>query len=341
MINIDVYETYYRNLTPSGLKVSKDGGSIRIDGFYTRKNKEMAKKRTLRQGDPVIYKDNLWYVSQRNGKVGIINMASGAWGSDYPFVSEDKIDKSKLADMYGNSNIELSAEQSTVLKDGGKIKGDYVLYSENDEGRSEFISAHKTYRGAKTKMTRLWNSGDYNHIGIVSTRDWEMFHAPHQLKSGGGIDKSKQVFGKNKEGVFELPYEVAIYVPSTQDVDRVISLNEMESRVKEVSEYLSNLFGGYTSTDTIGGFVASNGELVNEEVTKVTSFSQIEDFEKHKEELLKQIGKWGKDWGQEAIGLEYEGDLFYVPQEYPLKKMKRGGEISSNYFTGGLSFLNW
>ena len=160
-------------------------------------------------------------------------------------------------------------------------------------------------------------------------------------ETGGGVDKSKQVFGKNKEGVFELPYEVAIYVPSTQDVDKVISLNEMESRVKEVSEYLSNLFGGYTSTDTIGGFVASNGELVNEEVTKVTSFSQEADFKKHRENLLKQIGKWGKDWGQEAIGLEYEGDLFYVPQDYPLKKMKKGGKISSDYFTGELSFLNW
>jgi hypothetical protein len=130
------------------------------------------------------------------------------------------------------------------------------------------------------------------------------------------MSKSEEVFGKKKGEVFELPYEVAIYIPSTQDVDRVISVDQMNLRVDEVKKYLAKTFGGYTSSETLGGFIASNGELVNEEVIKITSFSTVEDFNKHKVELLKQIGKWGDKWGQEAIGFEYEGDLYYIPKKY-------------------------
>ena len=132
------------------------------------------------------------------------------------------------------------------------------------------------------------------------------------------MSKADTVFGDKKEGVFELPFEMAVYVPSTQDVDQVISVDKMDRRVDGVRKYLAKLFGGYTSEQTLGGFIASDGELVNEDVVKVTSFSTVEDFENNKEALLKQIGKWGDQWGQEAIGFEYEGDLFYIPKKYGL-----------------------
>jgi len=146
------------------------------------------------------------------------------------------------------------------------------------------------------------------------------------------MSKVKEVFGSKTQGVFELPFEMAIYVPSTQDVDNVISVDEMTKRVEEVRKYLAETFGGYTSGDVLGGFVASNDELVNEQVTKVTAFSTVEAFEKNKVKLLIQIGKWGQEWGQEAIGFEYEGDLFYVPQNYDSKdalKKAEGGSVDS------------
>jgi hypothetical protein len=139
-----------------------------------------------------------------------------------------------------------------------------------------------------------------------------------KMKDGGtlGLGKSEA------EKVFHLPYESAVYVPSTQDVDQVISIDEMEARTNEVKEYLANLFGGYTSSETVGGFVDSKGDLVNEEVVKVTSFSNKNDFEKHKEKLLKKLAEWGRKWGQEAIGYEYEGDLYYIPDNF-----KDGGVV--------------
>ena len=124
--------------------------------------------------------------------------------------------------------------------------------------------------------------------------------------------------------MFHLPLEMVVYVPSTQDVDKVISVDEMDKRVNEVKEYLASKFGGYSSADKLGGFVDSNGKLVNEDVVQVVSFATTEAFESNKEELVSQLSKWGKEWGQEAIGFEFEGDLYYVPQEGDLiKKTKK------------------
>jgi DNA repair protein RadC len=129
--------------------------------------------------------------------------------------------------------------------------------------------------------------------------------------------------------MFHLPLEMVVYVPSTQDVDNVISVDDMDNRVNEVKTYLAGKFGGYTASDRLGGFVDSTGNLVNEDVVQVVSFSTKEDFENHKEELIKQIAEWGKKWGQEAIGFEFEGDLMYVPQELneknDVEKYRRGG----------------
>ena len=125
----------------------------------------------------------------------------------------------------------------------------------------------------------------------------------------------------HEDKMFLLPLEMVVYVPSTQDVDKVISVDAMDKRVDEVKEYLASKFGGYSSADKLGGFVDSKGKLVNEDVVQVTSFSTQEAYDEYKEELIQQLAKWGKEWGQEAIGFEFEGDLMYVPQQF-----KNGGE---------------
>lgn len=136
-------------------------------------------------------------------------------------------------------------------------------------------------------------------------------------EQGGDIPKANKMF--------HLPIELTVYVPSTKDVDKVITKREMNERVNEVKEYLGRTFGGFSASDVQGGFVASDGELVNEDIIKVVSFAQKEDYEKHKEQLVKKITEWAEKWGQEAIGLEYEGDLYYVPE-----KLKKGGSVSNN-----------
>jgi GNAT superfamily N-acetyltransferase len=146
-------------------------------------------------------------------------------------------------------------------------------------------------------------------------------------EQGGDIPKANKMF--------HLPIELTVYVPSTQDVDKTITKAEMTARVNEVKTYLGKTFGGFSASDVQGGFVASDGNIVSEDIIKVVSFAQKEDYEKHKEQLVKKITEWAEKWGQEAIGLEYEGDLYYVPE-----KLKHGGSVSNkeikeeNYWEG-------
>ena len=127
--------------------------------------------------------------------------------------------------------------------------------------------------------------------------------------------------------MFHLPLELVVYVPSTKDVDKIISKQEMKERVDEVKNYLGKAFGGYSSVKVEGGYVANDGDLVNESITKVVSFASKEDYEKNKNELVSKMTQWSEKWGQEAIGFEFEGDLYYVPE-----KLKKGGRISHPTF---------
>lgn len=144
----------------------------------------------------------------------------------------------------------------------------------------------------------------------------ELNYMVKSYKDGGNVPKSNKMF--------HLPLELVVYVPSTKDVNKTISKQEMKERVDEVKNYLGVAFGGYSSIKIEGGYVANNGELVSESITKVVSFASKDDYEKNKDELVNQMTNWSQKWGQEAIGFEFEGDLYYVPE-----KLKKGGEITN------------
>ena len=56
---------------------------------------------------------------------------------------------------------------------------------------------------------------------------------------------------------------------------------------------------------------------------KVSVFSTDEAWEKNEKRLIRAIKIWAKEWGQEAIGFEYEGDLYYIDAK---GKMAKGGK---------------
>ena len=109
-----------------------------------------------------------------------------------------------------------------------------------------------------------------------------------------------------------LPVEQAIYVPSTDEGNRPISKTELDSRVHETKEHLSNLFGGYTTTEAIGGYHSPTKGLVEEPVVKVTSFTTKENYDANRFILQEWLSLRAKLWGQESIGYEVEGDLMYM-----------------------------
>jgi len=117
-----------------------------------------------------------------------------------------------------------------------------------------------------------------------------------------------------KKKISHYAVEQSILVPSTTKADKSISQAQMDKRVANVRKYLSKQFGGYTSVKAVGGYYsADKKKLIKERVMKVTGFATTRKFNQKKPEVLKQMSKWSKEWGQESLGYEHEGDLYYIP----------------------------
>jgi hypothetical protein len=117
--------------------------------------------------------------------------------------------------------------------------------------------------------------------------------------------------------------EQVVYVPSTNKKQKHISLSAMKRRTKEVESFLSKKYGGYTAVTGTGGYTLKKGKLVTEGVTKVTGFTTKARYKKLKPLLKKQLVAWGNKWGQESMGLEIEGDLFYIKNGKKKLKIRR------------------
>jgi hypothetical protein len=112
---------------------------------------------------------------------------------------------------------------------------------------------------------------------------------------------------------YHLPIETCIYVPSTNKLQQRISPEEMKKRLFEVRRFLAKTYGGFTSVPALGGYFMQDGKkVVEEDVIKVTSFSTIEKYKKNKDRIRKMLKTWGNRWGQESMGYEFEGDMYYV-----------------------------
>jgi hypothetical protein len=114
------------------------------------------------------------------------------------------------------------------------------------------------------------------------------------------------------KGVINLPLECVVYVPSTQGVDGRISDEEFRARRDETARLLVMLFGGCRESIVNGRFVDDAGKVVVEEVAAVTRFGEAEDYSTKRQQFLEWLLAKKAEWGQEAIGFEFEGDLWYI-----------------------------
>ena len=137
------------------------------------------------------------------------------------------------------------------------------------------------------------------------------------MEKGGALEKE-----------FKFDKNFVIYVPSTSDVGNKISKKELDKRVDEVEKYVANEFGGYTETDTDGGYKSTSGEIVEEDIVKVSVFANNKVWKDNEQKVVSKVKKWATEWGQEAIGFEYEGDLYYIDDE---GKFAKGGKLKEKY----------
>lgn len=133
---------------------------------------------------------------------------------------------------------------------------------------------------------------------------------PYGFMQGGG-NLEAELKSKLK-GSYELPISMAVYVPSTDKANERVSKGSFGKRIDEVQETLSRMFGGFSSTDLEGGYMSNEKGLIQENVARVSSFGSEQDVKAKFKELIATIKSWCDMWGQESMGFEIEGDMFYI-----------------------------
>jgi hypothetical protein len=107
-----------------------------------------------------------------------------------------------------------------------------------------------------------------------------------------------------------LPERIAIYVPSTVNVNEPASAEIVQNWVTETRRFLSTEFGGATSIAAIGSW-NSNGVVITEDVTIVYAFaSKLTDVETDK--VFAFAAALRDTFSQEAVSVEINGKLVLV-----------------------------
>lgn len=108
---------------------------------------------------------------------------------------------------------------------------------------------------------------------------------------------------------FDLDSKVAIYVPSTLNVNET---TDNTAQVMNIIRKLSTLFGGATASDAVGGWVSESGETVIEKVKIVYSFCTSDQLKEHISTIIAICEELKTEMSQEAITLEINGQVKFV-----------------------------
>lgn len=105
--------------------------------------------------------------------------------------------------------------------------------------------------------------------------------------------------------------KVTFYVPSTKNVGEKLTRSERRALVTRVENVFSQNFGGATSTEAVGSYVAESGKLIRERVTLVTSYHALDTREALAIVIpLAQAIK--SEYGQESIAIETELGIDFI-----------------------------
>lgn len=108
---------------------------------------------------------------------------------------------------------------------------------------------------------------------------------------------------------FDLDCKVAIYVPATVNVNQEVDNTE---QVKRTIGELSDMFGGATATQAVGGWRCANGEVVLEKTTIVYSFCSSEQLVDNFDKVYDICQRIKDEMKQEAVTLEVNGQVKFV-----------------------------
>ncbi len=134
-----------------------------------------------------------------------------------------------------------------------------------------------------------------------------------QMRQCGKVEEEFNAEAPLKEESIEAPYEVKVYVPSTA-IDKPVTEREFRKRITETQEFLSTLFGGFTTLQAKGGYMSDVEGLITEPVVVVAAWASRQDYADRLDDLEEFLRAKRMDWQQEVIGFEFENDFFMFPE---------------------------
>lgn len=120
----------------------------------------------------------------------------------------------------------------------------------------------------------------------------------------------------NSEVIQNMPIEVAIVVPSTNEADDYIGDGNFQNRIEYVEHKFDDWFGGDTTTRAVGGYregEGDNAEYITEDVAVVMAGTTETDYKEHKDDLKELIRKRQRNWKQDTMAFRINNRTFIYP----------------------------
>lgn len=106
-----------------------------------------------------------------------------------------------------------------------------------------------------------------------------------------------------------LTTKIAIYVPSTLDIDKPVDNAE---QVEKTACFLSDLFGGCTACDVSGYWITDNKKLIKEKPVVVYAYTTEAKAQEAETKIIEYVQEMKKEMQQECISVEYNNRLYFV-----------------------------
>jgi hypothetical protein len=109
--------------------------------------------------------------------------------------------------------------------------------------------------------------------------------------------------------LIELSSSVAIYIPSTTDVD---TTTDTSASLELAQTELSSRFGGSTTLDAVGTWMSPGAGLVKEHVKVVKSYTDEATLKLNIDAIVELAETLKKELSQDAIAIEINNKLYLV-----------------------------
>jgi len=116
----------------------------------------------------------------------------------------------------------------------------------------------------------------------------------------------------NYQNLFTLNHKIAIYIPSTYNINESIPEAIHQKWVDEAATLLSESFGGATATKCMGYWVSDTKGLVKEHPTMVFAYCKESDLQLNIDDIVDFARLMNKELKQDAIGLELDNKMGFI-----------------------------